>query len=33
LYDSYIKPPQKVTDYITDITGITFSHLKNAPSW
>jgi len=33
LYDSYIKPSKKVTDFVTDITGITYSHIKNAPTW
>lgn len=29
--DSYVHPDKKITDYITDITGITFLHIKNAP--
>lgn len=33
MYDSYIKPSKKVTDFITEITGITYTHIKNAPLW
>lgn len=33
LYDSYIKPNGKITDYLTKISGITYSHIKNAPLW
>ena len=32
LYDSYVKPDHKITDYVTEISGITFKHIKNAPS-
>ena len=31
LFDSYVHPGKKVTDFLTPITGITFPHLKNAP--
>ena len=33
LYDSYIKPETKVTDFVTEITGITYTHIKQAPKW
>ena len=32
LYDSYVRPSLKVTDYVTEISGITFKHIKNAPT-
>ena len=32
IYDTYVKPELKITDYVTDISGITFKHIKNAPS-
>lgn len=31
LYDSYVKPENQITDYVTNISGITFTHIKNAP--
>lgn len=31
LLDSYVRPTQKITDYLTEITGISFLHIKNAP--
>ena len=32
IYDTYVKPELKITDYVTDISGITYKHIKNAPS-
>ena len=32
LLDSYVKPKEKIIDYRTAISGITFEHIKNAPS-
>lgn len=31
IFDSYVKPDKKVTDFVTHVSGITFSHIKNAP--
>ena len=31
LLDSYIKPNKKITDFVTEISGITYLHIKNAP--
>lgn len=31
LYDTYVRPTERVTDYVTEISGITFKHIKNAP--
>ena len=33
MYDSYIKPENKITNFLTEITGITYSHVKQAPKW
>ena len=33
LYDSYVSPAEKVTDYRTDVSGIRPYHLENAPSY
>ena len=30
--DSYVHPEKKITDYVTNISGITYGHIKNAPS-
>lgn len=27
-----MRPSAKITDYITDITGVTYLHIKNAPN-
>ena len=32
MYDSFVKPTKKITDYVTNISGITYTHIKNAPS-
>lgn len=29
--DIYVKPSKKITDYVTNISGITYKHIKNAP--
>lgn len=29
--DTYVHPDKKITDYISDISGITYGHIKNAP--
>jgi len=31
LLDSYVRPNEKITDYLTDISGVTYTHIKNAP--
>ena len=31
LLDSYVRPAEKITDYLSDISGITYTHIKNAP--
>jgi len=31
LYDSYVHPDKLITDYVKDISGITYAHIKNAP--
>ncbi len=33
LFDSYVKPKEKIIDYRTEISGITYEHIKNAPSF
>ena len=30
--DSYVRPEKKITDYVTRVSGITYAHIKNAPS-
>lgn len=30
--DTYVHPEKKITDYVTDISGITYAHIKNAPN-
>jgi RNA exonuclease 4 len=32
LLDTYVHPDKKITDYVTDISGITFGHIRHAPS-
>ena len=32
LLDTYVHPEKKITDYVTEISGITYAHIKNAPS-
>lgn len=32
LYDTYVKPSKKITDFVTDVSGITYGHIKNAPN-
>jgi RNA exonuclease 4 len=31
LFDSYVRPKEKITDYLTEVSGVTFTHIKNAP--
>lgn len=33
LFESYIRPAEKIVDYRTHITGITYGHIKKAPTW
>lgn len=32
IYDSYVRPTKKITDFVTEVSGITYSHIKNAPN-
>ena len=32
ILDTYVRPTQAITDYVTDFSGITYAHIKNAPS-
>jgi DNA polymerase III alpha subunit (gram-positive type) len=27
-----VRPSKKITDYVSDISGVTFTHIKNAPN-
>jgi RNA exonuclease 4 len=31
--DEYVKPNEKVTNFITFVSGITYQHIRNAPAW
>lgn len=31
IFDSYVHPDKLITDYVKDISGITYAHIKNAP--
>lgn len=33
LYEGYIRPKSKIVDYRTHISGIAYTHIKNAPLW
>jgi RNA exonuclease 4 len=33
LYDSYIKPEQRITNFLTPVSGITPQSLKTAPTF
>lgn len=32
MFDAYVKPKNRITDYLTNISGITYHHIKNAKS-
>ncbi|KAI9136481.1 ribonuclease H-like domain-containing protein [Paraphysoderma sedebokerense] len=32
LFDSYVRPQETITDYRTAVSGVTFKHIKDAPS-
>jgi RNA exonuclease 4 len=33
LFDSYIRPESRIIDYRTEFSGVTFGHLRKAPTW
>ncbi|EAR87918.3 RNA exonuclease 1 DEDDh 3'-5' exonuclease domain protein (macronuclear) [Tetrahymena thermophila SB210] len=33
LLDTYVRPQKKIKNYLTKVSGITFTHIKNAPTY
>ncbi|KAL4499640.1 hypothetical protein ABPG72_017180 [Tetrahymena utriculariae] len=33
LLDTYVRPQKKIKNYLTKVSGITFTHIKNAPTF
>jgi RNA exonuclease 4 len=32
LIDSFIRPTKKITNYLTWVSGVTYQHIKDAPT-
>lgn len=33
LIDTYVRPQKKIKNYLTQVSGITYTHIKNAPTF